>query len=256
MALSNWRVERLGNHAYIRARIGWRGLSASEYTEHGPYLIAGQHIIGGKVDWDACDHVSEFRYRESWEIALRHGDIILSKDGTIGRVARIDDLPRPATINGTMMLVRPRETLDFRFLYHFLGGTQFQKLIEDKVSGSSVPHIFQRDMVLLPVSLPPIAEQLRISQVLDAAEEAIRGTVQLVAKLKRMRLGLLCALLTRGIDESGKLRDPERRPMEFKHSPLGRIPCDWEVAPIGSLLANVDPAMRSGPFGSALLKST
>jgi type I restriction enzyme S subunit len=69
-----------------------------------------------------------------------------------------------------------------------------------------------------------------------------------------MKQGLLHDLLTRGIDENGELRDPVRHPEQFKDSPLGRIPKEWEVATISALLSDVDPAMRSGPFGSALLK--
>jgi type I restriction enzyme S subunit len=113
---SSWQVEPLGRHAEIKARIGWRGLSSGEYTTDGPYLIAGQHITDGRVRWESCDHISDYRYEESKEIALRDGDIIITKDGTIGRVARIEQLPGKATLNGTMMLVRPKRTLDFRYL--------------------------------------------------------------------------------------------------------------------------------------------
>ena len=103
--MSVWKHDPLGKHAEIRARIGWRGLSAAEYRENGPFLIAGQHIKNGRITWDDCDHISDERYEESREIALQSGDVIISKDGTIGRVARIDDLPSRATLNGTMMLV-------------------------------------------------------------------------------------------------------------------------------------------------------
>jgi type I restriction enzyme S subunit len=50
-----------------------------------------------------------------------------------------------------------------------------------------------------------------------------------IAKLQQMKQGLLHDLLTRGIDENGELRDPERHPEQFKDSPLGKIPRGWEV---------------------------
>lgn len=250
-----WQTDHLGKYCYIKARIGWRGLSASEYTESGPYLIAGKHVENGVIDWDTCDHISEIRYRESWEIALSEGDVILTKDGTIGRVARIDSLPGKATINGTMMLIRPGEGLDYRFLYHVLNGEEFKRLIEDKVSGSSIPHIFQRDMINLPISFPPIEHQVRLAQILDTLETAIRETEALIDKLKAVKLGLLHDLLTRGIDANGQLRPTQSEaPQLYKETPLGWIPREWEVAQLVSLLADFDPAMRSGPFGSALLK--
>ncbi|MBS1074706.1 restriction endonuclease subunit S [Gluconobacter sp. Dm-73] len=249
------QTERLGDICYIKARIGWRGLSSSEYTEDGPYLIAGQHIRGGQIIWDKCDHITEQRYLESHEIILRFGDVIITKDGTIGRVARIDDLPGDATINGTMMLLRPLRRLDFRYLYHILNGRDFQKLIDDKVSGSSIPHLFQRDMVELKVELPSRDHQSKIAEILDTLDTAIRGTEAVVAKLKAIKQGLLHDLLTRGIDANGDLRPLQSEaPHLYKQTPLGWLPKEWDVCAMQDLLAFVDPAMRSGPFGSALLK--
>lgn len=185
--MADWRRERLGDHAKIGARIGWRGLSADEYVESGPFLIAGKHIASGSVDWACCDHLTEDRYRESPEIALQVGDVIISKDGTIGRVARIDSLPGPATLNGTMMLVRPTGSLDYRYLSHLLNGSAFKQLVEERISGSSVPHLFQRDLVTLPVNLPPLEEQRQIAEVLDTIDETIQATERVIAKLEMDR---------------------------------------------------------------------
>lgn len=228
--MSEWKTDTLGKHCYIKARIGWRGLAASEYTESGPFLIAGKHIDGGRIDWDHTDHISEFRYNESSEIALAHGDLILSKDGTIGRVARVDQLPGRATINGTMMLVRPARGLNYRFLYHVLNGATFKKLVADKVSGSSIPHIFQRDMVTLPVTFPPMAYQTKLAEILDNIDIAIHETESIIAKLKAVKQGLLHDLLTRGIDANGELRPPQAEaPHLYRESPLGCIPKEWDV---------------------------
>lgn len=229
-----WAPERLGKICYIKARIGWRGLSSAEYTEDGPFLIAGQHIKDGLIAWDKCDHISEQRFLESHEIILRSGDVIITKDGTIGRVARVDELPGDATINGTMMLVRPLRRLDYRFLYHVLNGRGFQKLIDDKVSGSSIPHLFQRDMVELEVALPPTEKQSKIAEVLDTLDAAIRGTEAVVAKLRAMKQGLLHDLLTRGIDANGDLRPPHpEAPHLYHQTPLGWLPKEWDALPLG-----------------------
>lgn len=193
--MGEWSREFLGSHADVRARIGWRGLSSDEYTQDGPYLIAGKHIINGKIDWRTCDRLSWWRYKESIEIALREQDVVISKDGTIGRVARIDALPGPATLNGTMMLVRPHKNLDYRFLAHSLGGQTFQKLIADRTSGSSIPHLFQRDLVFLELPVPPLEEQRRIAEVLDTIDETIQATERIVSKLLRTEQGLRRDLL-------------------------------------------------------------
>ncbi|MBD2503845.1 restriction endonuclease subunit S [Anabaena azotica] len=231
-----WQEEKLGKYAYIKGRIGWRGLKASEYTEDGPYLIAGNHITAGQINWSACDHISMRRYLESREIALEEGDIILTKDGTIGRVAIIDKLPGLATINSTMMLIRVRSPLVPRYVYHYLTGDKFQKLVADKVSGSSIPHIFQRDMVELTIPVPSESEQHYIAEILDSIDSAIAHTTSIIAKLKQIKAGLLHDLLTRGLDENGELRNAIAHPEQFKDSPLGLIPKDWEVVKLESVL--------------------
>lgn len=243
-----WQTDGLGRYCYIKARIGWRGLAASEYTDSGPFLIAGKHILSGRIDWDATDHISDFRYNESLEIALAEGDVILSKDGTIGRVARIDSLPGKATINGTMMLVRPVREIDYRFLYHVLNGAEFKKLIEDKVSGSSIPHIFQRDMVTLPVSFPPMTQQAKLAEVLDTLDTAIHETEAIIAKLKAVKQGLMHDLLTRGIDANGELRPPQAEaPHLYKESALGWIPKEWEIESVAKACSDVVDCPHSTP---------
>lgn len=203
-----WRLGIVKDFAEVRARIGWRGLSSEEYTEDGPLLIAGKHIADGRIAWAQCDHISKARFLESPEIALRHGDIVVSKDGTIGRVARIDYLPSEATINGTMMLVRPKGGLDYKYLYHLLNGQQFQRLVAEKVSGSSIPHLFQRDVLDLEFDLPPKREQRRIAEILDSVDEYIATAAAIFDKREKVRIGIISDLINSyGSQGMVRLRD-------------------------------------------------
>lgn len=220
----DWDVQPLGELAIIKARIGWRGLKASEYTNDGPYLVAGKHIKRSKIIWEECDHLSEERYKESPEIQLKPDDLILSKDGTIGRVAFIENLPGKATINGTMMLIRTFEDLYSKYAYYYLQGNHFQKLIKEKVSGSSIPHLFQRDMNNLYITIPTKQEQQKIAKILTTVDEAIESTVQLLEKTKELKKGLMQQLLTKGIGHT-----------RFKQTELGEIPEGWEVRKQGDL---------------------
>ena len=80
-----------------------------------------------------------------------------------------------------------------------------------------------------------LAEQRRIAEILDTIDEAIRKTEQVITKLQQMKQGLLHDLLTRGIDENGELRDPERHPEQFQDSPMGRIPKSWRASTLGEV---------------------
>lgn len=82
--------------------------------------------------------------------------------------------------------------------------------------------------------LPP-PEQRRIAEILDTADRAIGETEALISKLKHTKTGLTHDLLTRGLDERGHLRNPDAYPEQFKDSPLGRIPREWEAVKVGNL---------------------
>ncbi|MDM0833470.1 restriction endonuclease subunit S [Clostridium perfringens] len=215
---NEWNVGLLGDKAYIKARIGWRGLTAEEYTNKGPLLIAGKHIKGSSILWDECDHISKERYEESSEIKLINNDIIMTKDGTIGRVAFIDKLPYEATINGTMMLIRPNNEFYSKYLYFYFQGNQFQSIVREKISGSSVPHIFQRDLVNLKVPVPTLEEQKKIAKILSTVDKQMENIEKLIQKNQELKKGLMQQLLTKGIGHT-----------EFKKTELGYIPKEWEI---------------------------
>ena len=170
-----WSRIKLGDVSIIKGRIGWRGLKQSEYTSDGPFLIANKHITDGKVLWEKCDHINEIRYNESTEIALENGDIIFSKDGVLGNPAIIENLDFKATINSTMMLVRPIKELNSYYLFQLLKSYLFDNLIRERVSGTTIPHLFQADMKEFVIPFPSKKEQSQISDYFENVDNKIRS---------------------------------------------------------------------------------
>ena len=107
--------------------------------------------------------------------------------------------------------------------------------LKSYAASTGVPSLNRNFIHPLRVNLPPLAEQRAIATVLDTMDEAIRRTEDVLAKLRQVKAGMLHDLLTRGLDENGELRDPIRHPEQFKDSPLGRIPKDWESYTLGSI---------------------
>lgn len=239
----DWSVDILDKYAIIKGRIGWRGLKSSEYTKEGPYLIANTHIPKNIVEWEKCDHLSRCRYEESPEIQLKVRDVIMSKDGTIGQVAYIDHLPGEATLNSTMLLLRPKyKDLCSHYLYYFLQGFQFRKFLNQKTAGGQIPHIFQRDIKKLLLTLPERKEQEQIATILSRVDDAIQKTDEIIQKTELLKKGLMQELLTKGIGHK-----------EFKYSEeLGcEIPKEWEVVNLHNVVDSENDIV-AGPFGSNL----
>jgi type I restriction enzyme S subunit len=102
----------------------------------------------------------------------------------------------------------------------------------------------------IPVSLPPLCEQNKIAEILSTVDRAIEQTEALIAKQERIKTGLMQDLFTRGIDEDGNLRSEATH--EFKDSPLGRIPKDWNDTTFERIFSDCGGQVQTGPFGSQL----
>lgn len=168
-----WKQCELGKNAIIKGRLGWKSLKQEEYTNEGPSMIAGKHIRNGIIDWSKVDHIPQWRYDESPEIMLENGDVIFSKDGSLGNPALIENLEVEATINSTMMLVRTDETINSNFFYQVLTSNIFKRLIYLKVSGSSIPHLFQADMNEFKFMMPTVQEQSNIGSLFKYLDRLI-----------------------------------------------------------------------------------
>ncbi|HNR43510.1 MAG TPA: restriction endonuclease subunit S, partial [Bacteroidales bacterium] len=107
---SDWEVHNLLRNSILKARIGWQGLTTAEYLTIGDYfLVTGTDFSNGKINWETCFYVSKYRYSQDKYIQLHESDILITKDGTIGKIAFIDKLPRLATLNSGVFVIRPKE---------------------------------------------------------------------------------------------------------------------------------------------------
>ena len=97
----------LGDYLYIKGRIGWKGLKKDEYlNESGYRIINGESLTATGIDWNKAGYISEERYMESPEIMLKEGDILISKDGTIGKVGYVNRLDKPTSVASGIFVVR------------------------------------------------------------------------------------------------------------------------------------------------------
>lgn len=196
---------------------------------------------------------------EIQQFRVNQGDVLITKDSEtpddIGiSTVVLDDIDNLVCGYHVALLKPKNRNVDSVYLAKQLASAEAASYFGRRAHGSTRYGLSYDSIANLPVRLPSISYQRRIADILQNADAAIRQTEATIAKLQRMKQGVLHDLLTRGIDNNGELRDPVRHPEQFKDSPLGRIPKEWEVRPVANLLADIEPAMRSGPFGSALLK--
>lgn len=136
-----WEQRKLGDQMYIKARIGWQALTKNEYMESGDYyLVTGTDIDESShtVDLLRCHYVTKERYDADNKIQLKEGDIIVTKDGTIGKVAMITGLDKPATLNSHLFVLRDLSgKLDNYYLLTILTSPIFEKFVVGTKTGST-----------------------------------------------------------------------------------------------------------------------
>jgi type I restriction enzyme S subunit len=181
--IKTWGTAKLDKLITIAARVGWKGLKKEEYTSKGPLFLSVHSLNHGKhVNFDEAFHISEERYFESPEIMLQLDDILLCKDGAgIGKIAIVKRLPGNATINSSILIIRGGDIFNSDFLYYLFKGPQMQRLVNEQISGSAIPHLFQKDIREFQLDIPPLEEQREIVEEIEyrfAIVENLKGAIK------------------------------------------------------------------------------
>ena len=140
----------------------------------------------------------------------------------------------PTAINQDVRALYPQKEVNPRYLLRLVASLQGKA---DSLSvGSTVKGIRSSDFLAIKAHIAPKNEQGAIANILDTLDTQIEKTEALIAKLEKVKKGLLHDLLTRGIDENGQLRpSPEQAQELYKESPLGLIPKEWACVSIGEI---------------------
>lgn len=242
---SSWKLIRMKDCSYMKGRIGWQGLTADEFIEEGPYLVTGTDFDGGHVCWNRSYHVSEKRYEEAPEIQLKIGDLLVTKDGTIGKLALIDELPGKACLNSHLLVIRPLYNRYInRYLYWVLSSPVFQGYYEQMSYGSTMNSLSQENIGDFHFFVPDVTEQERIADYLDKhcakLDKIIANLERQIELLQKYKKSLITETVTKGLDKNVEMKDSG---IEWSK----KIPCHWKVMRMQDIAD-----YKKGPFGSAI----
>jgi len=221
----------------------WRGgmtpsKAVAAYWNDGTVPWVTPKDMGVPTISNTMDLISERALNESGLFLFNPGCVaVVFRSGVLKHTLPVAHAAVPFTVNQDIKVLQPGDDVDSRFAYHTLTALG-PRIIKAAVKvGTTVESVDLATFLRVPVFLPGEEEQRRIAKILDTVDAAIRLTEALIAKHKQMKAGLLHHLLTRGIDKNGRLRDPHRHPEQFKQSPLGLIPKEWEVVSLGETLS-------------------
>ena len=162
---SSWEQRKLSELTSMHARIGWQNLRTSEFLDSGNYmLITGTDFNDGAINFSTCHYVERERYEQDRNIQIHNGSILITKDGTLGKVAYVQGLSMPATLNAGVFNVQIKDAnnVDEKYLFQYLKAPFLMDYVDKKATGGTIKHLNQSILVDFPVILPQRSEQTLI----------------------------------------------------------------------------------------------
>lgn len=202
---ANTQPVKLGDYLYIKGRIGWKGLKKSEYLPVSDYrIINGESLTLSGIDWNKAGYISAERYEESPEIMLNIGDILLSKDGTIGKIGYVDKLETPTSVASGIFVIRNTRQAEVstQFIYYLLKSRLFKAFITSRTEGSVIPHLYQKDFTEFEFQLPSPDDMKTFDDTTAAMFSMVFSNLNENERLIHLRDSLLPKLMSGELDIS------------------------------------------------------
>ena len=160
--------KKLGEVCDIKGRIGFRGYTRQDLVEEadGAITLSPSNIINQELNYEDCSYISWAKYEESPEIKVAVGDVIFTKTASVGKTALVKYLPKEATINPQLVVLKNIQC-NSAFLAYVLKTYRFQQEVAKLQGVGSVPNISQTSLSGITIPIPPLAEQQRIVDILD-----------------------------------------------------------------------------------------
>jgi type I restriction enzyme, S subunit len=235
------RVRKIKNTTHLKGRVGWKGLTSEEYLEEGfAYLVTGTDFSSKFILWHDCHCVDQSRYDDDPFIQLENGDLLITKDGTIGKLALVCDLDKPACLNSGIFLIRPTNSYITSFLFWLLSSEPFRVFCDLLSVGSTIQHLYQNVFERFIFPVPSIFEQENIVHFLDREtgkiDELVAEQRRLIELLKEQRQAVISHGVTKGLNP-----DTPMKPSGIEW--LGDVPAHWRNLPLKSISSHNDDVL-------------
>ncbi|MUG34097.1 restriction endonuclease subunit S [Commensalibacter sp. ESL0382] len=222
----HWKISNIKRSTYLKGRVGWKGLTSNEFEVNSfAYLVTGTDFKQKYVNWSSCYQINESRYEDDPYIQLKNGDLLMTKDGTIGKLAIVKNLNKSACLNSGIFLIRPEKYYLTEFMYWVLNSNAFNLFFVMNTIGSTILHLYQNVFERFVFSYPNFKEQERIVSYLNLETAKIDALIakqeKLIELLEEQRKSVISHAVTKGLDPNAPMKNSG---IEW----LGEVPEHWE----------------------------
>jgi type I restriction enzyme S subunit len=199
---AHWDMKPLSQ---LLSRITYGFTNPMPVADEGPFMLTALDIGDGKILFGSARRTTDEAFGRLLTDKSRpiEGDILITKDGTLGRLAVAGG--ERVCINQSVALLRfDSAAIWIDFVQNALRAAPYQDRMIFEAGGTTIKHIYVSRLAKMPLALPAVAEQERISDFVSLHRERIDSLIvkirNAIDRLKELRAGLISAAVTGKID--------------------------------------------------------
>ena len=173
------------------------------------------------------DTFKSLPYEKAKDYLLKEGDVLFAASGTVGKTFLFKGYVGKACYAGYLVRARVNNRLiTSSFLYLFTKSVSYISWKNSIFTRSTIANIGASKYKMLPVPLPPLAEQKKIVAYLDQKtsqiDQIIQAKKRLCELLEEERKAIISQAVSKGLN-------PEVARKDSGIKWIGEIPAHWEV---------------------------
>lgn len=224
---NEWGVTRLKNLGFVQNGVS----KGKDYFGFGFPFVSYGNIYNDTINLNKIKKLANSTDEDQKLYSVLEGDVFFTRTSeTIDEIGvsatALQTIPK-ATFSGFVIRLRPKKNRVYKgFTKYYFQGNINRIFLSKQINIVTRASLSQSILNNLPVLLPPIKEQIKISNYLDAKTTAIDEKVNLLQQkikhYKAYRKTLINETVTKGLDKTVKLKDSGI-------NWIGEIPEHWAV---------------------------
>lgn len=222
MVPEHWKIMKM---KYICNVTDGTHFSPATISEGKPYITVS-NVKDDFIDIESAGRISIADFNELVKQGCqpKTGDVLLAKDGTVGRSAIVKD--NDYVVLSSLGILSPNDNLTSSYLKYMLDSSTLQEQMNEAMAGSALRRITITKIKDFIILLPPTSEQRTIASYLDQKVGQIDALIsekgKMVEDLKAYRSSLITETVTKGLDKEVEMKDSG---VEW----IGKMPKDWKL---------------------------
>ncbi|MDG6996150.1 MAG: restriction endonuclease subunit S [Nitrososphaerota archaeon] len=210
-----------------------------DYVNQGTPIITVEHLGENRILHENLPKISNEDRLRLRKYSLMEGDIVFSRVGSVDRRSIVRKEEDGWLFSGRCLRVRSnRNFVDPSFLSYYFGLERFKERIRGRAVGATMPSINTRLLAEIEIIVPPLTEQLAISEILSSLDSKIELNHQMNKTLEALGQAIFRHWF---IDfefpnEEGKPYKSSGGEMVYNEELRKMMPKGWEVEKFSDLI--------------------